>query len=185
MIHRFSFFLILLTTWHFGQAQKRHPIQRHPTVNSKEVVSFGGGLGSDYGGIGARVSYSPIANVSLFASGGYALIGAGYNVGAIVRIQSKDSYEKIVPTVSGMYGFNSGIYTADAQYNKLYYGTSIGLGFISKPEKHAGNYWHFELIIPFRPDSYDSDVQNLKNLGVRKTELPSVLFSVGYHFKYK
>ena len=86
-----------------------------------------------------------------------------------------------------MYGYNAAIAIANAsQYNKVYYGPSIGLGFLIK-NYNQKKYWHFELIIPFRPGSYDTDLMNLKNNPSIKIDIvpPPVAFAIGYHFGAK
>jgi hypothetical protein len=146
-------------------------------------ASFGLGCGIDYGGIiGTRLTLLPDPHVGLFVAGGYALAGAGFNGGIMVRLQP---HKKYVPTISGMYGYNAVILIKNApQYSKLYYGTSIGFGIISRSNRHEGNYWHYEIILPFRSSEFDHDYNVLKNnpnITFNNSPLP-VLFSFGYHF---
>jgi hypothetical protein len=145
-------------------------------------VSGGFGIGQDYGGFGARLTVLPTKHLGLFFGGGYALAGFGYNVGAMA-IANPDN--RVSPTFSFMYGYTAAIAVSGAsQYNKLYYGPSIGFGLRSKSRRNEGNYWQFGLTIPFRPSEFDTDFNALKNnpniTGLTKP-LP-VTISIGYHF---
>ena len=76
--------------------------------------------------------------------------------------------------------------TALYPYNKIYYGPSVGVGCISKSRKDNKNYWHFELLVPFRSSQFTSDLAALKNnpaiQGV--TDPLPVAISIGYHFVF-
>ncbi len=146
--------------------------------------SFGIGFGQDYGGIGARLTFLPDQHVGIFGSVGYIFAGAGYNIGAMARIKPEG---RTVPTFSMMYGYTAAIKIAGApQYDKLYYGFSIGAGIISKSYSNPGNYWHFGLILPFRPSEFDADFNALNsNPNITGLEKPwPVTISVGYHFSF-
>lgn len=146
--------------------------------------SFGVGFGQDYGGIGARLTFLPDQHVGIFGSVGYIFAGVGYNVGVMARIQPE---EKVVPTFSIMYGYNAAIKVSGApQYDKIYYGASIGAGIVSKSSRQPTNYWHFGLILPFRPSEFDTDFDTLKsNPSIVGLEKPwPVTISIGYHFSF-
>jgi hypothetical protein len=145
--------------------------------------SFGLGFGQDYGGIGGRLTISD-QHVGLFASVGYIFVGTGYNFGANLRFQPE---KKTVPTLSIMYGYNAAIKVSGApQFDKVYNGVSIGGGFISKGLSNPKNYWHFELILPFRSGEFDADFDALRsNPFITGLEKPwPITISVGYHFSF-
>lgn len=146
--------------------------------------SFGVGFGQDYGGIGARLAFLPDQHVGIFGSVGYIFAGVGYNMGVMARIKPEN---RTVPTLSIMYGYNAAIKISGAsQYDKIYYGVSIGVGLISKSYRDPKNYWHFGLILPFRPSEFDTDFNTLKNnSGITGLEKPwPVTISIGYHFSF-
>ncbi len=155
------------------------------TANDGEAkASFGIGIGQDYGGIGARFTYLANPHLGIYGSGGYALAGFGYNVGAMLRMQPA---KKVVPTLNLMYGYNAVIVVQGAsQFNEVYYGPTFGFGFISKNRNDPANYWHFELLFPFRSSEFDDDLNALKkNPAVQGIQDPLPLtFSIGYHFSF-
>jgi hypothetical protein len=142
-------------------------------------VNLGIGLGLDYGGIGGKLTFRPTQYVGLFGALGYNLNGAGYNVGAIVRILPE---AKVCPYFSLMYGYNAvividGMSSAD----KTYYGTSIGAGI--ELQKKNNKFWTFGFVIPFRSQEYKDDLDALKNNpSVELTDPLPFQISVGYHF---
>ena len=147
-------------------------------------ASFGMGIGQDYGGIGGRFTYFASPYLGIYGSGGYALAGFGYNIGLLLRMQPA---KKVVPTANLMYGYNAVIVIQGAsQFNKLYYGPSIGFGFISKNRNDLTNYWHFELIVPFRPSEFERDLNALKkNPIIQNIQDPlPITISIGYHFSF-
>lgn len=151
-------------------------------VAPSTIVSGGIGLGQDYGGIGGRLTVLPNKHFGLFFGGGYAFAGFGYNVGAMV-IAVPD--KKISPLFTFMYGYNAAIAVSGAsQYNKIYYGPTIGLGIRSLSSSNENNYWQFGLLIPFRSSEFTDDLNALKNNSsiVGVSEPWPVTISIGYHF---
>ena len=144
--------------------------------------NIGLGLGIDYGGIGAQVQCRPAPPLVMFAGGGYAFAGFAYNVGAQGRILPD---AKWCPFVAAMYGYNAVIVVKGAdQYNGIYYGPSVGLGVENHRRDNARNFWRFELILPFRPQEFQDDIDALKknpSIEVR-SEPPPFSFSIAYHF---
>jgi hypothetical protein len=145
-------------------------------------ANLGLGMGISYGGFGARLSVLPVQHVALFAAGGYNLDGFGYNLGAEIRLLPG---KRVVPTLMAMYGYNGVIVVKGAeQYNKTYYGPTIGAGM----EIHSGNGQNFftiELLVPFRPQEFHDALQELKNNpSIEITGPWPVAFSFGYHMKF-
>ncbi len=156
--------------------------QRPAAAPSGMEWNLGLGLGIDYGGIGAQVQCRPAKPLVVFAGGGYAFAGFGYNVGAQGRILPD---AKWCPFVAAMYGYNAVIVVKGAdQYNGIYYGPSVGLGVENHHRDNEGSFWRFELILPFRPVEFQEDIDALKkkpNIDVR-SEPPPFSFSVAFHF---
>ncbi|HCW06531.1 MAG TPA: hypothetical protein DGG95_04105 [Cytophagales bacterium] len=146
-----------------------------------KIGSIGFGLGLDYGGIGAKLSFYPDKHIGVFGSVGYALAGVGYNFGAIARLAPD---KKVVPTLSFMYGYNAVIYIQNT-FQKIYYGTSLAGGIILNPRRNENTFWHFQLIVPFRSSEFTNDYNYWKNAGAQFSSEPSpVGISVGYHLKF-
>ena len=145
-------------------------------------VAFGIGLGFDYGGIGGNILAYPQKNIGLFASGGYALAGFGYNTGVKFRFGVKSS-SKIHPYLIGMYGYNAAIAVSNAtQYNKLFYGSSFGFG-IDHYSRRGDKYLSFALLVPVRGPEADNYINSLQKSGIRfSNSLVPIGLSIGYHF---
>jgi hypothetical protein len=153
-----------------------------PTSTSSMEWNLGLGIGIDYGGFGAQVQCRPAPPLVMFAGGGYALAGFGYNVGVQGRFLPD---AKWCPYIAGMYGYNAVIVVQHAeQYNQLYYGPSVGAGVEVHRRDNPDNFWRFELILPFRPQEFEDDMDALKkNPAIEiKSEPPPFSFSVAYHF---
>jgi hypothetical protein len=150
----------------------------------KPVGSFGLGIGLDYGGFGGRFTLNPSKYVGIFAAGGYVVAGFGYNVGLTTRLAPD---KRTVPIFSFMYGYNAAIKVSGApQYDKIYYGPSIGFGLEMKVGRHYKNFWTVELIVPFRSQQFDTDINAIKNnpsISSLATPLP-IAVSAGFHFGF-
>ncbi|HLZ17714.1 MAG TPA: hypothetical protein VKQ08_11765 [Cyclobacteriaceae bacterium] len=152
-------------------------------VNSYSQVdkaTFGLGIGLDYGGFGANFSVYPAKNFGLFGGAGYALAGVGYNVGAKIRFMSETS--RIVPFLNGMYGYNTAFVVTNAtQYNKFFYGPSVGFGFdFHKPRRNG--YLSLGLVIPIRGSDVDNYIADLRSQGIVISNPSPVALSIGYRF---
>jgi hypothetical protein len=152
-----------------------------PRVIDRSSFGLGGGL--DFGGYGANMLVYPNKNIGLFGGVGYALGGIGYNAGAKIRIISKkhdaDPYALI------MYGYNAAIKVAGAsQYDKLFYGPTIGFGMDLHLNRKNKGYWSMALLVPIRSSAVNDYMDDLKNNhGVEfKNELLPVAISIGYRF---
>ncbi len=168
-----------------AQFDKKYENKNSGENSQSTSVNFGIGLGLDYGGIGGRLTVFPEEHVGVFGAVGYALAGVGYNAGLSFRILPKNP--GLCPTATIMYGYNAAIKISGAsQYDKIYYGPSIGAGLEIRSKRKNTNFYSIELLIPFRPSEYDSDYNNLNNLGVKISAAPlPFTVSVGYHFGFK
>lgn len=145
------------------------------------IVKLGLGFGLDYGGIGTRLTIIPTTHFGFFAAVGYNLHKAGFNAGLTYKFLPE---KKVTPVAQVMYGYNAVIVVEGAdQYDKTYYGLSIGGG-LEVNTKKSGNYWSFEVLYPFRSSEYEDDWDALKNdpsIEITSEPLP-ITFSVGFHF---
>jgi hypothetical protein len=167
------------------------PVQDNNTTpeddeeDSDTNLYLGIGVGLDYGGVGGRLTFIPgndeKTSVGIFVATGFALNGVGFNAGLNVRIGE----QRLVPTISAMYGYNGIIKVIGApQYDKTYYGPSIAFGFENKTRNSDDNHIHVELVIPFRSAAFQNDIKALQNTsGIEINDPSPVLISIGYHFK--
>jgi hypothetical protein len=86
-----------------------------------------------------------------------------------------------------MYGYNAAVAVANAQeYNKLFYGPSIGAGLdIGRLVKNKG-YLSLAILIPIRSpdvDNYINELQNNYGVSFNNNLLP-ITFSIGYKFVF-
>jgi len=155
-------------------------------------TSFGIGLGIDYGGIGGNFLIYPQKNIGIFAGGGYAFIGIGYNVGLKLRLVS-DKKPTVVPYLLAMYGYNTAIKVSDESgfslginnYNKFFYGPSFGVGLDLYSARNNSGYWTFDVIIPVRTadvNNYINYLETTDDITFKNKPLP-VLISIAYRIK--
>jgi hypothetical protein len=148
-------------------------------------TTIGLGLGLDYGGIGANILYYPVDQIGFFGGVGYAFAGAGFNVGAKFRLNTKKESPKISPYLIGMYGYNAAIAVKNAsKFNKLFYGPTFGFGVDFKPkDKGRNGYWSLALLVPIRSSDVDQHIDDLKNN--ERIEFENELFPVGFSIGYR
>ena len=146
-------------------------------------ANLGIGIGIPYGGIGARLSFLPVKNLSLFAGGGYNLEGFGYSAGATVRLAPS---KRVVPSLVAMYGYNSVIVVQGLEeLNKTYFGPTVGAG-MEIHKRNGQNFISIELLVPFRSQEFKDDMDFLRNSPeIEITDPWPVLFSFGYHMKFE
>lgn len=153
------------------------------SFNTLDVMALGLGLGLDYGGIGVNLTLYPQKNIGIFGSCGYALAGIGYNFGVKFRLVSEVKPRAVVPYATCMYGYNASVVVLNSlKYNKLFYGTTVGLGinFKTNPSKRA--YWSLAVLMPLRDsevNDYIEDLEDNHNMEFNN-ELMPVLISIGY-----
>ena len=172
--------VLLLVCISAAHAQKPPSIQRPDATT--DIVDLGLGFGLDYGGLGVNATVYPQKNIGIFGSVGYALAGAGYNVGVKLRLLPDHGYSKVRPFLEGMYGYNAAIVVSNAtQYNKLYYGPSMGFGVdIGSLNKGKANFCA-AILIPFRSQDVNNYINELQNnYGISFGTLSPVAFSLGF-----
>lgn len=158
----------------------------HSPIMAQEgdLVGFhlGIGLGQDVGGIiGARATYWAAPWLSGFVGGGWAAIGAGYNVGVELRLPTKS---RTSPFLVGMYGYNGAIHIEGKEsLDGLYYGPTAGVGLMLK-QRVTLNYWRFSINVPFRSREMLDDWEAIKarpDIKVAVGLMP-ITIGVAYHF---
>lgn len=152
-------------------------------TNGFDKVSLGAGLGMDFGGLGVNLLVYPQRNIGLFAGVGYAFAGTGYNIGAKIRFVSENTRSKVAFYGLAMYGYNAAISVTNAtEYNKLFYGPTLGFGFDYKSHPSKRGYWTFAILLPIRGSKVDDYMNDLKdNHGVEfKNELMPIGITMGY-----
>lgn len=153
-----------------------------------DKISFGVGMGLDNGGFGGSLLFYPIHQVGIFLGIGYPIAGIGYNTGIKFRLTKENSTQKFIPYLTAMYGYNAAIAVSGAtQYNKLFYGPTLGFGFDMKTSYFSKGYWTLGICIPFRSSEVDDYMDDLEtNHGVEfKNSLPPIAVSFAYRFIIK
>ncbi len=175
----FLIFCIIHVTFHIN-AQFNDNI---PTFRDK--LTLGVGAGYDYGGLGGNFLFYPFNGIGLFVGAGHTFADFGYSAGIKIRFIQKKQSSKINLYTFCMYGYNACILALNAsQYNKIFYGYSVGIGFDYRTSLTKMNYWSIDFLIPFRnPDAYDyyDDLSNNPNVNLMGYFFP-VGFSFGYRF---
>ncbi len=154
------------------------------TAIKYDVLSFGLGVGFDYGGIGINATIYPQKNIGLFGGVGYALAGVGYNAGLKLRLPGKGRF---TPFITGMYGYNAAIHVSSENgfgpsLDKIFYGPTAGIGFDLGLPRRDKTSFSFTLMIPFRSPDVDAYMTYLENTQgvVFKNKLPPIGISIGF-----
>lgn len=174
----FFFDILLLTFQLNAQESISTPVRT-------DKLTIGAGIGFDHGGFGGNILIYPAKNAGLFAGAGYALAGVGINAGIKLRLATDNPETRVMPIALFMYGYNAAIAVTNAtQYNKLFYGPTIGIGCDYRRHPLAGGYWSIALLLPFRSSEVEDYMDDLEtNHGVEfKNELLPVGISIGYKF---
>ncbi len=152
-------------------------------VHQKLDIGFGFGL--DYGGlIGAKICYSPIKHLGIFASVGYHLISVGWQTGIAGYVLPRTTKRVFRPYLKVMYGSNRVIEIEGAsQYNGIYYGFTPGIGVefrFGRIKKHGLN---IDLNYPIGSEKFKKDYDYIKHhTSIQITSYSPVTISLGYHF---
>jgi hypothetical protein len=166
---------IFFSTTSFSQDSEPKPPQF-------DKLAMGIGAGFDYGGFGFNVSGYPQKNIGIFAGAGYAIAGLGYNLGVKFRLVSKKHF---TPYAVAMYGYNAAVAVSNSpNYNKIFYGPTIGAGFDLGSHEQKRGYFSLAILIPFRSPDVNNYMNNLSNNnGVTfNNKLLPIGISIGYKF---
>ena len=148
----------------------------------RRVGSFG--LGLDYGGLGTHATLYPQKNIGVFGGFGYALADFTFCAGIKIRKISKIRTSKIVPYISGMYGYNTVIVNANSITDgKVFYGFSVGVGMDIRPKPVHKGYWSVKVWIPIRDKEVKEYMQYLvdKRSASFQNDLLPFAISIGYN----
>jgi len=152
--------------------------------NLADQFSLGIGMGQNFGGFGGNLLFYPQENIGFFGGAGYALAGMGYNLGIKARFLPKKKAGTNFYLL-GMYGYNAAVKVENGdQYNKLFYGPSLGFGIDTGKRKYRSGYWTLAIIIPFRAaevDDYLDELEDDHGVTFEQKFFP-IAFSVGYRF---
>jgi hypothetical protein len=167
-----SIFLILCVLFLTVQLLAQDKNQDTPEYDK---ISLGLGVGQVFGGIGGNLLFYPQTNLGIFGGVGYAIAGAGYNVGLKIRFVSQKTVHIIQPYATGMYGYNAAVLVLDnSKLNKMFYGPTIGFGVDYKMKLSSKVYWTTAILLPFR----SSEVKTYKdNNNLDLVQLP---FSISF-----
>jgi len=151
-----------------------------------DKISLGGGIGYEYGGIGANAIVYPNKNIGVFGGVGYYYIGMGYTGGIKLRAFIQAPSVTIIPFLEGMYGTNAFVYYRDnPQYNKRFSNFTVGGGIDIRPAKSKLGFISIALYVPFRsPDikSYTNDYVEHFYAVVPTNKQYFINASIGYKF---
>jgi hypothetical protein len=150
-------------------------------------MSIGLGLGMDYGGIGSSVLIYPQKNIGFFAGLGYAM-EIGFNIGCKLRLIGDKHTSHLYPYLLGMYGYNAIIVVSNnKQYNKTFYGPTLGFGCDLRSSPKKRSYWTFAVLIPIRGSEVENYMDDLKNNNgvIFKNNLFPITISIGHRFILK
>ena len=162
------------------QAQEHHTADPSPA----DIFAVGIGYGQDYGGLGLNLTVYPQQNIGLFGGLGYALAGFGYNAGIKLRLLPNEGKSMFRPFVEAMYGYNTAVYIAnDEQYNKLFYGPTVGAGVDVGSLRARHGYFSAALLVPIRNADPQNYIDQLKAMGAQfNNNLLPISISLGYNF---
>lgn len=150
-----------------------------------EKFNIGIGMGMEYGGFGVNLLGYPQKNIGIFAGGGYAIGGFGWNAGLKGRFFLNET-SSITPFIQAMYGYNAAFkVVGNSNYDKLFYGPTFGAGIDWRLGKAKKNYLSVALTVPVRSSEVEDYRQSLINDGNDMGKLPPVGFSIGYRLRIK
>jgi hypothetical protein len=131
------------------------------SIFNYDRVTLGIGIGQEFGGIGGNIFYYPQKNIGLFLGIGDALADIGFNSGLKLRLVSSKHKSIFIPFIIGMYGYNTAVFiTGTTQFNKLYYGTTVGLGFDFHAYQESKHYWTVSFLVPQRSSAVNDYIND-------------------------
>ncbi|MCP4311140.1 MAG: hypothetical protein GY790_07760 [Bacteroidetes bacterium] len=184
MKHNFisGFLLVACISLQAQDGKQSVPFQTNSPIDK---ISIGLGVGLDYGGIGGNLSFYPVQSLGIFGGAGYALAGVGVNGGLKYRYIPKKPDARVRPYALAMYGYNAAIAVLNAyQYNKLFYGPTLGAGVDIMRKSMRRGYWSLAVLVPFRGDEvndYIEDLENSHGADFSNSLLP-VTITLGYKY---
>ena len=159
-----------------------------PVVDDSHNMDLGFGFGLDYGGLlGIQAGFAPVKHLTIFAAGGYYILGFGWQLGIKGLFIPKTTKHAVRPFLKASYGTNSVIVVDGTdKYDKIYNGFIVGVGVEFRFGKKKQNGFDMDLNVPLRTIDFWDDWNTVKNdpgLEVVQDPLP-VAFSIGYHHEF-
>ena len=149
-----------------------------------ERLTYGLGLGIDYGGIGMNIGWFPMRNLGFSFGAGYAFSGVGVNAGLRARLLSPVKRYRANPFLFLIYGYNAAVYVENKrEYNKMYYGLTLGGGVEVRTRRPHG-YFSLGAVVPFLDsDLYDyiDELETYHNADFKNKPQP-VNVTIGYRW---
>ena len=156
-----------------------------PKAKTYNGTSIGIGSGLDFGGIGIGVlHYGRIKTVGVFGGLGYTPSGIGINAGLKARLISTKINPTLNPFLLGMYGYTTSVSISnDKQYNKMFYGATLGVGADFKFKKSGRGFWTLAWLFPLDLSKSNEYIQYLVSYRHMTFSEPSAFrFSIGYRY---
>jgi len=162
--------------------------KRPPPAEIPHHFDFGIGLGLDYGGLlGVQFGYAPVKHLTLFAAGGYNIVGFGWQTGVKGLIIGKTENHVARPYGMAMFGINSVIIVEGAnEYNEAYLGFTLGAGIELRFGGKKKNGFDIALVVPIRSQEFWDDWNYIKNnpaFEVASNPAP-IGISMGFHHEF-
>lgn len=148
-------------------------------------TSIGIGSGPDFGGLGISVlHYGRNKTIGIFGGLGYTPSGIGLNAGLKVRLIPIDINPTFNPFLLGMYGYTTSVSVSnDTQYNKIFYGPTIGIGSDFKFKKSSRGFWSFAILLPLFNSKAIDYIRYLRVAKQITFSDPSTFrYSIGYRY---
>lgn len=156
-----------------------------PKAQAYDGLSIGIGSGPDFGGLGLGVIYyGQNKTFGFFGGLGYTPSGIGINGGLKVRLIPIKINPTFNPFFLGMYGYTTSVSVSnDAQYNKTFFGPTIGIGTDFKFKKSSRGFWTFSMQLPL---DNSKAIDYIQYLSVAKqitfSEPATFRYSIGYRY---
>lgn len=142
-----------------------------------DMNSIGIGLGIDYGGIGINLQAYLIKHIGVFGGFGFAGYKPSYNAGLKLRFNPEPENSNWVPYFTAMYGYNTVYIVKNASnYNRIFFGPSVGFGVDIKSTKNKSSFWSVQLIYPIR----SKEAVDYQNYLKQNSILLPITLSIGY-----
>jgi hypothetical protein len=156
-----------------------------PKAKTYDGTSIGIGIGQDFGGIGLGVlHYGRMKTVGIFGGIGYLPSGIGINAGLKARLISTKFNPSLNPFFLGMYGYTTSVSISnEEQYNKTFYGATLGIGADLKFKKTSRGFWTVAWLFPLDLSTSNEYIQYLVTCRNMTFPKPSRFrISIGYRY---
>lgn len=154
-------------------------------AQEEQRFNFGAGLGLNYGGIGANMSFHPHQMIGISGHLGHNLADVNAGIGFNLYLGSPDKVYR--PVLKALYGYNAVIIIVDgSEYNKSYYGPSFGFGNSFRFGASKKHGFDVDLFLPIRSSEFKDDYDDLDNDPYVEDLTPywPITLSIGYHLYF-